>query len=438
MKKPKYDDMSESSLSERDLYAFEQHEPKCKEVLHNAPPLIEKVWKNVLWEIERNYSVQTPYGTVYGGGNGGQGFFAKLFNRDIAFSGILGLNALYGESVMQSMKIIRKVRLELGWRCPKDIVLQGIEGVTVEDLTNDEYIIKYGKSTPANKTDDVIWLWSYYDLLTKGNYPEEEWTWFYETGLVCFKKLYDPFYDPEDGLYFGQPTFIDVGWTGYPEEMKKGPEMKTYNYNSCLWVKASSTNSLYYAGLLAMAGAAERLGKKEEALSFRKRAEVLAGQIRKHLRFDDGTFCYFKHKDGHLEPRREVIGTALPVLFEIVVGEEARAAVANYPYTVCGAPVLHPFLDNDLFYHNNSAWPFASTILSAAIEKATGVSTAFENMIMLMNSFEDGAMREVFDMRKRIPAGCYAQLWSMAAFIYTCSKMNYTSFEIDLNPFRDL
>ena len=75
--------------------------------------------------------------------------------------------------------------------------------------------------------------------------------------------------------------------------------------------------------------------------------------------------------------------------------------------------------------------------MSAAIEKATGVSTAFENMIMLMNSVADGAMRELFDMRKSIPVGCYAQLWSMAAFIYTCSKMKYTSFEIDLNPFHE-
>lgn len=396
--------------------------------------MVEKLWGNVLWEIEQNFSIETPYGTVFGAGNRGKGFFAKLFNRDISFSGVLGLNVLFAKEVMQSLKIIRKVRLEKGWSCPKDMVLRGVDGVTVEDLTNKEYILKYGKSTPVNKTDDVVWLWSYYDLLNKGDYPEEEWKWFYETGLACFEKLYDPFYDPEDGLYFGQPTFIDVGHSGYPRELLTGN--KEYNYNVCLWVKASSTNSLYYAGLLAMSRAAHRLGKEEEAQSFQKRADVLAEQIRKHLRFEDGTFCYFKHKDGHLEPRREALGTALPVLFEIVVGEEARAAVANYPYTVCGAPLIYPYYDNDLFYHNNSAWPFASTILNAAIEKATGVSTAFENMVMLMNSVERGAMREVFDMRSRNIRGCYAQLWSMAAFIFTCSRLNYTSFTMDLNPFH--
>ena len=427
-------------FNDSDLYAFEVHEPKCKMKLHGAPPIIEKLWQNVLWEIEQNFSIETPYGTVFGAANRGKGFFAKLFTRDVSFSGILGLNVLYPKEMMQSMKIIRKVRLERGWSCPKDQVIQGIEGVTIEDLTNREYIIKYGKSTPANKTDDVIWLWSYYDLLTRGDYQRNEWEWYYETGLECFKRLYDPFYDPDDGLYFGQPTFIDVGHSGYPQEMMKQPLLDpsntTYNFNACIWVKASSTNSLYYAGLLAMAGAAKRLNRMDEAADFSKRAAALADSMRKHLRFEDGTFTYFKHKGGHLEPRREAIGTALPVIFGIVDGEEAKAAVAKYPYTVCGAPTIYPFYDNNSFYHNNSAWPFASTIFNTAVEKATGSSTAFENLVMLMNSTERGAMREVFDMRKRIPTASFAQLWSMAAFVCTCSRMNYTSFKIDLNPFQ--
>ena len=426
--------MEEIILQDRDLYGFELQEPDCKLTLNDStPPIIKKMWKNVLWEIERNFSIETPYGTVYGAGNRGKGFFAKLFNRDVSFSGILGLNVLYPDSVMQSLKIIRKIRLERGWSCPKDFVIQGIDEVTVEDITLKEYILKYGKSTPANKTDDVIWLWCYYDLLKKGDYPLSEWQWFYETGVECFERLYKPFYDSSDGLYYGQPTFIDVGYTGYPRELLEKPGMT--KHNNCIWVKASSTNSLYYVGMLALSDAAARLGYLNESDEFKARAKALAEQMRKHLRFEDGTFCYFKHKDGHLEPRREALGTALPVLFEIVVGDEARAAVANYPYTVQGAPLIYPFLEDEKSHHNNSAWPFASTILSAAIEKATGVSTAFENMVMLMNCFERGGVREIFDMRTRLPKGCYAQLWSLASFVYTCSRLNYTSFKMDLYPF---
>lgn len=421
------------SLHDFDLYGFQQHEPVCSATLHDAPPIIQKIWKNVLWEIERNYSIGTALGTVYAAGDGGEHFLAKLFNRDVSYSGLLGLNALYPEHMLQSLKIIRTIRLERGWSCPYSHVIQGIDGVQVENMDNREYILKYGKSTPLNKTDDVVWMWCYFDLLKRCQLPEEEWKWFYETGLNCFKKLYDPFFDHTDGLYFGQPTFIDVGSNGYPDEMQKNAEMTAGN--RCVWVKAPSTNALYYAGLKAMEETARKLNKPTVEKCFRNRADSLAMQIRNNLRFEDGTFCYFMHKDGKLEPRRETMSTALPVLLDIVEGEEARKAVSGYPYTVWGAPLFAPYFENDIFYHNNSAWPFASTFLSAAIEKATGTSTAFENMVMLMNCFEKGAFRELFDMRTRDAAGCYAQLWSLAAFVHTCSRMNYTSFTIDLNPF---
>ncbi len=427
--------MNTHTLRDFDLYAFDQHEPTCRVELHDAPPIIRRIWKNVLWEIERNYVIETAYGTVYAAGDRGEHFIAKLFNRDVAFSGLLGLNALYPDSVMQSLKIIRKIRLERGWSCPRSHVIDGIDSVQVEDMDNLNYIMKYGKSTPLNKTDDVVWMWCYYDLLMRGQFSNKEWKWFYETGLTCFERLYEPFFDSDDGLYFGQPTFIDVGSNGYPEEMQKNSEITAAN--RCVWVKSPSTNTLYYAGLKSMEETARKLGKHKEALTYGAKAEALAMQIRKKLRFANGTFCYFMHKNGSLEQRREAMSTALPVLLDIVVGEDARVAVADYPYTVWGAPLFTPYFDNDAFYHNNSAWPFASSFLSTAIEKATEISTAFENLVMLMNCFEKGSFREVFDMRTREATGCYSQLWSLAAFVHTCARMKYTPFGAELNPFTN-
>jgi len=391
--------------------------------LKNAPPLFEKLWRVALKEIEDNYCIDTPYGVIYSAGNAGQHFLARIFNRDVGYSGLLGMNAIYPEKMLSSMKIIRRVRLELGWLCPRDRAITGIPNVVIEDLCNHDFIVKHLKASPINKTDDVLWLWCVDDLLERMGNPRAEWEWLYETGLICFEQLYDPFWDEADGLYYGQPTFIDVGGTGYPAEM--GPLRDAATSNHDLWVKASSTNALYYKGLQVMAKAARILGKEQDAAAYDERAEKLAAAMREKLRFPDGTFAYFKYPDGRLEQRLETLAAAFPVLTGVVTGEDARKAVEPYPFTPWGAPLLHPFYDRDDFYHNNSAWPFASTFLSWAIEKATGVSHADENLLMLLNAVKDGCLCEVFDLRDNHPCGCPSQLWTDAAFINACARKGW-------------
>ena len=81
-------------------------QPECPARLKNAPPLFEKLWRAALKEIEDNYCIDTPYGVIYSAGNAGRHFRARIFNRDVGYSGLLGMNALYPEKMLSSMKII--------------------------------------------------------------------------------------------------------------------------------------------------------------------------------------------------------------------------------------------------------------------------------------------------------------------------------------------
>ena len=424
--------MSELSdrTAERSLSLIPDVQPKCPLRLKRVPPLAEKLWRSALWEIEQNDCIETPYGIIYSAGDAGQHFLARIFNRDVGYSGILGMNSIYPDRMLSSMKIIRRIRLEMGWNCPKDRVISGVPGVTVENITNREFILKYLKASPINKTDDVLWLWCVDELLEHLGNPRTEWEWLYEMGLRSFMELYEPFYDQSDHLYFGQPSFIDVGGNGYPTEF--GPFRENDTCNRGVWVKASSTNSLYYRGLMVMAKAARLLEGEETAKVWEERAKSLRQAMLEKLRFEDGTFAYFRHPDGRLEPRREALGTAFPVLLDVVQGEDAKRAVAGYPFTPLGAPLLFPFYDRDDFYHNNSAWPFASTFLSWAVEKATGLSHAPENLTMLINAVKAGKLHEVFDLRRNEPTGCAAQLWTDASMINVCARMGW----IDLPGFH--
>jgi len=378
---------------------------------------LEKLWNIALDDIEKSHNTVTEFGTVYSAGAYGAEFHQLVFCRDNAYSGLLSLNVLYPEEMLEAYRAIRKVRDRLGWTCFTECGchLEGIDGVVDDDLPRLDFFKKYQKASAINKTDDVVWLWAFEDLLKRNpQFGTEEWQWLYENGKATFYCYYAPFFDKKDGLYFGQPTFIDVGGSGYPDGFNKAEQTER---NRCVWVKASSTNALYYKGLSVMAEAAEKLGLSEEASAWEKQAEGLKKVMKEQLRFENGAFAYFKHRDGHLEQRRDTLGSALPVLCGVVEGEEARKTLEGYPVTAYGTPLLYPFYQREDRYHNNSMWPFADTFFLMAYEKAFGISTAEVNLQIMKNAFKNGHFYELRDTKTNLAAGSYAQLWSTAAFL---------------------
>ncbi len=398
------------------LFSVPDVTPAHNAVYTGESEYVGKLWKIALDDIEKSRVTTTEFGTIYTAGGYGKSFFNLVFNRDNAYSGLLALNCLYPEEMLEAYKAIRQVRYRLGWTCFKSCGcgLMGVPEAEILDMERVAFFKKYQKASAINKTDDVCWLWAAYDLLMKHDFPISEWEWLYENGKIGFEQYYKVFYDESDGLYFGQPTFIDIGHSGYPDGYNKPTTKKR---NKCVWLKASSTNCLYYKGMCVMSEAAKRLGKTEEAAAWAQRAEKIKAAILKNLRAPDGSFYYFLYRDGTPEHRSDVLGSAFPVLMGIVEGEDARLALKNFPVTHYGIPLIQPFYERDDFYHNNSMWPFADTFFLLAYEKAYGVSTAEVNLQIMLNSFKNGHFYEQRNVKDNKPGGSWAQLWTTAGFL---------------------
>ena len=211
------------------------------------------------------------------------------------------------------------------------------------------------------------------------------------------REFFDRFYDPKDGLYRGQASFIDVSW---PERARPvGAYPAHFKVDDYLLLKAASTNALYVKGLRVLSEAAKRLGRNEKALAWNKKEQQLQKAILENLIAPDGRIAYYKDRHGTLSDRSEVLGTALPILHDAVDPETGARALRQYPQTAVGIPVIDPFFDTDGAYHNNRSWPFTDTFFLAAAEKALGESQCAYNLALLARVVKKDGFHELMDMR---------------------------------------
>lgn len=410
------------SLRRLTIDSLSARQPAIQTKLKNATPFTQKLWQVALSDVESNI-VETPNGRYFGAG---KEFGVMIYTRDICYSGILGVSQFYPELVLSSLKVTRDVRLKLGFKVPENYIIPELNvNWEKEDLTEGEFMKKYHTNNYIRRTDDVVWLWAAADLFER--HPEmADWDWVHEAGNNCFNLLYNPFFDEGDGLFRGQSSFIDIHYdnnakaTGYPQDWK---------ITDCVMIKALSTNCLYYKGLLTMATCCEKTGKTDEAKIWTERAENLKSSIVKNLSFGDGTFSYFKHTDGHLESRREALGTALAVLSGIVEGEAAKKCMANYEVTWSGVPLLKPFYPWKGFYHNNTSWPYVDTFFLWAKEKTEQKDyTSLNAALLARTCVKTGSFHEVVNWTTKEPYGSGSQLWSAAGFINVCLRAGLVEY----------
>jgi len=390
--------------------------PLCKIRLTDVTPLTERLWRIALSGIESNI-VQTMDGHYFGAGTS---YGVRIYTRDISFAGVLGLASLYPQQLFDSLKVSRTVRYRLGFTVSDERYFVPEIDVPWKSAGIDEraFINTYHINSYTRATDDVIWLWCANELITKHG-SREDWKWMYDTGTRYFNEFYAPFFDPNDGLYRGQASFIDIHFadrksTGYPDD---------FGVKDCVLVKALSTNCLYVQGLEVMATASARLGLISESTRWKQQAKALRRAIRQELRHKDGTFAYFKDRHGNLQQRREALGTALAVITGVVSGRDARIALAGYPISDAGVPLFLPFFPTTRFYHNNAAWPFVDTFFLRAWEQAYNVDRTGLNAALLARTCRpDGSFHEVVDYRTKAIQGSGNQLWSAASFIDVCRR----------------
>ena len=406
-------------------------EPKCRVRLQgDVTPLTERLWKIALDDAEHNL-VTSESGTVYFGA--GSQYGLRIYERDIAVSGVLGLNRFYPEVMLSSLKVAREIRKELGYKVSAPHVVSEIDAPwEVIAKIDKEIMAKYRTNSYTRRTDDVAWLWAVDDLFTL--HPElADWKWLVENGELFFKLFYAPWFDIGDGLYRGQALFHDIQSSAYPKGM---------TIADCVLLKSLSTNCLYYRGLQAMVKACEKSGRPaNEKQQWLDRAAALKVAIQKELTKPDGTLAYYKDRHGKLMLNRSGYATAFAVIFGIVEGEAAKAAYAGFPTPDNGIPLFFPFIaDTDgSEWHNHASWPFCDTFFLWGKSIADGKDYTDYNAALLARSVGTaikpkkakadqaeadsfGSFHEYITLPDGLISGSGRQLWSAAAYLNVCIR----------------
>jgi len=425
--------LTENTLSDG-LGAFKVEDlpvvnPICKvELKKNASPLTRKMWKIALNDVELNL-ITNNYGTYFAAG---RRYTDRVYTRDIAFAGILGLNALYPNEMMKSLRVTRDVVSKLGYKVSREEVIKEINApweIIAEDKT--EVMAQYKSNSITRRTDDVVWIWAVDDLFK--SHPEvADWKWFYNNGKKNFDEFYAPWYDKTDGLYKAQPTFHDIQSSAYP---------KGYSQADCVLLKSTSTNCLYYKALLSLANAAKKCNLPEESKVWNQKAKSLKAAIIKELMLPDGTFTYYKDRYGKVMPNQHNLGTAFAIIFGVVEGKAAKKAIENYPTSEFGTPLQYPFMDNK-GDHNQASWPFCDTFFLIAKEIADGKDYTGYNAALLARTMGTkldpkknpewggfGSFHEKVQLPSGLISGSGSQLWTSAAFMNVCMRANLIDYD---------
>ena len=406
-------------------------EPECKVLLRgNVTPLTERMWKIALDDVERN-QVKHESGMVYFGA--GTRYGDRVYTRDISIAGVLGVNRIYPNEMLSSLKLTREIRKGLGYKVSAPHKVSEIDApwevIAEEDK---EVMAKYKTNSYTRATDDVVWLWAADDLFTLQP-GIADWNWMLENGEHFFTAMYAPWFDKTDGLYRGQPLYHDITNSAYPEGMEIA---------DCVLLKALSTNCLYYRGLLAMADACDKCGRPaDEKQQWLDRAAALKVAIQKVFTKPDGTLAYYKDRHGKIMPNREILGTAFAVIFGIIEGDAAKAAFADYPMTDKGIPLFSPFIPGNSGPHNMASWPFCDTFFLWGKAVADGGDYTDQNAALLGRSLGTafapkkkkgdnesdwatglGSFHEKIPLPSGLIDGSGHQLWSAAAFLNVCIR----------------
>lgn len=232
-------------------------------------------------------------------------------------------------------------------------------------------------------------------------------------------------FDPRDGLYRGEQSFLDwrsqsyPGWT-VPDTVHIAMS------------KSLSTNAAHLALLDLAARLAEESGDAATAGTMKARATALRAAI--GARFwlaEDEQLSTFVTTELDPSPVRrfDLLGTSLAVLLDAVTPEQAKGAIASYPTLPKGPPVIFPQQKETPIYHNRAIWPFVTAYFVKAARKVgndaafeAGVRSLVRGAALNLSNMEN---LEVVTGRPWVDDGAYSgpvvnsqrQLWSVAGYI---------------------
>lgn len=225
-------------------------------------------------------------------------------------------------------------------------------------------------------------------------------------------------FDPSDGLYRGEQSFLDWREQTYPAW--------TADHLAHIGMsKALSTNIAHFILLDTLADLAPDG-------PYRAQADALRAAIRSRFWLpEDGLFSTFITTTLDPAPARQfdLLGNALAILEGVATPEQAAEILSRYPHMAGGTPVIWPQQQFTPIYHNRAAWPFVTAFwLRAALAEGRGAVVAQAVTDLMTGAALNLSNMENLEAVSGAPAvddGAYSgpvvnsqrQLWSVAGYL---------------------
>lgn len=233
-------------------------------------------------------------------------------------------------------------------------------------------------------------------------------------------------FDPTDGLYRGEQSFLDWREQTYPLWTKD-------NVGAIAMSKALSVNAADYFALRTASEYAARLGFREEKKRYARWAVELKKAINRNFYDADAglySTCLFTDNGKTIRTHRyDLLGESLAILLGVANTDQAKSILQRYPAGPYGPPVVWPEERGVPVYHNHAIWPFvtaywlkAGRLAGDAAVVDAGVHSLMRGAALNLSNMEN------FDFgtgKARVENGVLSgpvvnsrrQLWSVAGYL---------------------
>ncbi len=339
-------------------------------------------------------------------------FWTYVWTRDLSYSVYLGLAGFDPPRAVNSLLFKTSVT--------KPAVAGGFTNQIIQDTGS-------GGSYPVS-SDRIVWALGAGETLKylsgpeRQNFLDKVYPILHDT-IEQDRRLV---FDPGDGLYRGEQSFLDWREQTYPGWTRD-------NVLVIAMSKALSVNIADYFLLNTAAGYAGRLGRTTDQTRYSEWAEALKRSINE--RFYDpeiGLYSTYLLSDGVNEirvHRYDLLGESLAILLGVADQSRAGAILSNYPVGPHGPSVVWPQERTVPIYHNQAIWPFVTAYWIKAARQANdpaavdaGIRSlecqAAFNLSNMENFDFVSGLAEVKGRRLNGPViNSRRQLWSVAAYL---------------------
>jgi hypothetical protein len=208
-----------------------------------------------------------------------------------------------------------------------------------------------GGSWPIS-SDRIVWFLAARHLLDDSAFADQVWQALQGT-LAQDRAMV---FDAATGLYRGETSFLDWREQTYPDWTREDVRFIGDSF-------ALSTNVLHYQALRLGEQLAGQRGDATRAAQYKAWADALGPRIdARFWREDAGQYMSYIGEAAHPVPyaKYDLLATSLGVLAGVLPTHRARRALAAYPASAAGSPVVWPQEGNQPVYHNRAIWPFVS------------------------------------------------------------------------------